>query len=210
MKNRSIQSTLATVAVAAMLFTATACNSEQSSNQAAGEEHAGHGEMAQGASVMEVPDFTNVAAETKTHLEQVYQSYLATKEGMVADNAEAVKKGAQQVLDHAQMIDAAQLTAEQKAFFDQHVALIRENAGHMTEPGDLDRVKEHFATLSSSTFALVKAFGANTSPAYYQFCPMANDNQGAYWISDSKEIRNPYFSQKMLKCGENKETLTTM
>jgi hypothetical protein len=62
---------------------------------------------------------------------------------------------------------------------------------------------------SSSLFSLVKAFGATNQTAYYQRCPMANDNKGAYWISQEKEIRNPYYGEKMLKCGENKETLAS-
>jgi hypothetical protein len=36
---------------------------------------------------------------------------------------------------------------------------------------------------------------------YKQYCPMAFSNTGAYWLSESKEIRNPYFGDKMLKCG---------
>jgi hypothetical protein len=37
---------------------------------------------------------------------------------------------------------------------------------------------------------------------YYQFCPMAFDNKGAYWISKTEDVRNPYFGLKMLSCGE--------
>jgi hypothetical protein len=50
--------------------------------------------------------------------------------------------------------------------------------------------------------------GAVSSGAVYKaYCPMANNNQGATWLSDSKEIRNPYFGDKMLKCGSLKEEL---
>ena len=52
----------------------------------------------------------------------------------------------------------------------------------------------------------VKAFGID-KPAYRQFCPMALGNKGAYWLSDKKPIRNPYFGDAMLTCGETKETL---
>jgi hypothetical protein len=30
---------------------------------------------------------------------------------------------------------------------------------------------------------------------------MAFNNTGGYWLSNSKEIRNPFFGDKMLKCG---------
>ena len=40
-----------------------------------------------------------------------------------------------------------------------------------------------------------------TGMVFKQYCPMAFDGKGAYWLSDSKEIRNPYFGDKMLTCG---------
>ncbi len=43
--------------------------------------------------------------------------------------------------------------------------------------------------------------------AYVQYCPMAFDFKGASWVSDSKEIKNPYFGDKMLKCGKVTEEL---
>jgi len=36
---------------------------------------------------------------------------------------------------------------------------------------------------------------------YVQHCPMANNNQGALWLSVDKEIRNPYFGEAMPDCG---------
>jgi Cu(I)/Ag(I) efflux system membrane fusion protein len=36
---------------------------------------------------------------------------------------------------------------------------------------------------------------------------MFNDNKGAYWLSEIEEIRNPYFGEKMLSCGETIESL---
>jgi Cu(I)/Ag(I) efflux system membrane fusion protein len=36
---------------------------------------------------------------------------------------------------------------------------------------------------------------------------MAFDNKGAYWLSETEEIRNPYFGDVMLGCGETKEIL---
>jgi Cu(I)/Ag(I) efflux system membrane fusion protein len=30
---------------------------------------------------------------------------------------------------------------------------------------------------------------------------------GAYWLSESADIRNPYYGEAMLTCGETKETM---
>ena len=41
---------------------------------------------------------------------------------------------------------------------------------------------------------------------YQDFCPMANDGKGAIWISEVKEIKNPYYGAEMLSCGSLKKT----
>jgi hypothetical protein len=34
---------------------------------------------------------------------------------------------------------------------------------------------------------------------------MADDNKGAVWISETKEIKNPYFGKDMATCGSIKK-----
>jgi hypothetical protein len=36
---------------------------------------------------------------------------------------------------------------------------------------------------------------------------MANNNKGALWLSEVKEIKNPYFGSKMLTCGSVKKQI---
>jgi hypothetical protein len=36
---------------------------------------------------------------------------------------------------------------------------------------------------------------------------MARDNQGAMWISEVKEIKNPYFGAQMFTCGSVEEVI---
>ena len=50
-------------------------------------------------------------------------------------------------------------------------------------------------------------FGVVNETIYYQFCPMARNGAGAYWLSAVKEIKNPYYGEAMLTCGENKEVI---
>lgn len=42
---------------------------------------------------------------------------------------------------------------------------------------------------------------------YKKFCPMAFNNNDAYWYADIEEINNPYFGDKMLNCGAVKKTI---
>ncbi len=64
-----------------------------------------------------------------------------------------------------------------------------------------------FASFNLSWYKAVKEFGLKEQTVYYQYCPMAIGNKGAYWFSNDKQINNPYFGDAMLRCGETHETL---
>lgn len=72
---------------------------------------------------------------------------------------------------------------------------------------DLSEQRQHFSALSNEITTLVKGGKLATGSLYLEYCPMANNNTGAYWLSNEKEIKNPYFGSKMLKCGSVKETI---
>ena len=73
--------------------------------------------------------------------------------------------------------------------------------------GKIEEQRTAFSEFSNQFYKAIKTFGLMGKTTYYQFCPMAFDNKGAYWLSESKTIRNPYFGDKMMDCGETKETL---
>ena len=82
------------------------------------------------------------------------------------------------------------------------------DATHISEVAELDHDREHFTSLSKNMYAVVKAF-PTTTPVYYQFCPMANESKGAYWLSEQNKIHNPYYGDKMNGCPSTKETIQT-
>jgi len=72
---------------------------------------------------------------------------------------------------------------------------------------DIEKQRLEFSSFNNAFYRSLKMFGLANDTAYYQYCPMAFDDKGAYWFSDVEEIRNPYFGDMMLTCGETKETL---
>ena len=90
---------------------------------------------------------------------------------------------------------------------DELIKKIRFDIEHISHTDDAGHQREHFNALSENIYTLVKSTSANESTLYKQYCPMAFDNRGAFWLSDSKEIMNPYFGDKMLKCGSVKEEI---
>ncbi|MCW3465445.1 DUF3347 domain-containing protein [Chitinophaga nivalis] len=71
----------------------------------------------------------------------------------------------------------------------------------------LEGKREAFQMVSEMLFDLVRNTGLKGQTIYHQYCPMAFDNKGAYWLSDKPGILNPYFGDEMLECGETKDTL---
>ena len=72
---------------------------------------------------------------------------------------------------------------------------------------DIDVQRIAFAELSTNFIERVKASGLSSGELYVDYCPMALNDKGASWLSSQKEIKNPYFGENMLTCGDVKETI---
>ena len=73
--------------------------------------------------------------------------------------------------------------------------------------GDLSAQRIAFADFNDAFYNTFELFGLQSGTVYYQYCPMANGDKGAFWLSEVNEIRNPYFGDEMLRCGETRDTL---
>src|SRR5690606_2015866 len=65
---------------------------------------------------------------------------------------------------------------------------------------DIKVQRENFETVSIEMETMLNG-ALKSGTLYKQYCPMAFNNQAAFWISSSRDILNPYFGDKMLKCG---------
>ena len=70
-----------------------------------------------------------------------------------------------------------------------------------------EKKRIHFETVSNAMFELIRKADLKNAGVYRQYCPMAFNDKGAYWLSSVTEIKNPYFGKKMLECGEVTDTL---
>ncbi len=86
-------------------------------------------------------------------------------------------------------------------------AAIAGSAGALARQSGLDSKRREFETISDAMWSLTRTVQYSGQKVYYQYCPMAFDNKGAYWMSDTRDINNPYFGDKMLKCGEVADSL---
>jgi uncharacterized protein YdbL (DUF1318 family) len=71
----------------------------------------------------------------------------------------------------------------------------------------LEEKRKSFQMISDNMYDLVRSVRYDREKVYHAFCPMAFNDAGAYWLSNTSDIKNPYFGKKMLSCGEVKDSL---
>lgn len=124
---------------------------------------------------------------------KIYAAYLKVKSGLVNTDATAVQNAARQLESVLQDDDA--------------VKNLKATTRLISVTKGIEKQRDFFVALTSEMEKLISNQKITSGEIFKQFCPMAFDNKGGYWLSDSKEVRNPYFGNRMLKCGEVKEIL---
>jgi len=182
----------------------TACNSNNSNDQ---NDVTTDSSVTQTEGDNSAPSASGNETNAGASINGVVSNYLKIKNALANDNSKEAASAATEVLNAMNTLGQASLTSEQKKVYDEVQEDAKEHADHIIyTAGKIDHQREHFETLSKDVYDLVKTFGAGQT-LYQDFCPMYNNNKGATWISETKEIKNPYLGKKMPTCGEVKEEI---
>lgn len=134
--------------------------------------------------------------------------YFELKNSLVKSNFQQSKTDARRLLAALDKIDMKLLQDEAHAVWMQHYTKLKKTVGAMQSVRDIDNLRSVFSALSDQVVETAETFRLNISTVYITFCPMALDNKGAYWLSETEVISNPYFGEKMLKCGEIRKKIS--
>lgn len=163
-------------------------------------------EMEMDTKQIDVPD------EFKKQLGSVLESYLKLKDAFVATDEELAISAAQSTLAELENVEMSLLKGEAHNLWMPALKIIDENLNGIVSMKGIEMKRSHFSLVSNKLTEVVKSFGfelKSGSNLFLQFCPMAFDDLGGYWLSSEEEIRNPYFGDMMLKCGEVKEIINS-
>ena len=148
-----------------------------------------------------------VSNKFQGQLKQVFEDYILLKDALVNDDAKNAQQAGKQIIRSLKNVDM-KLLSDEKAH--NHWMTIQKelntSANAISSNTDISKQRGHFKHLSAHMISSVQLFGVNEN-IYIQFCPMADNNKGAYWISLEEEVRNPYYGEAMLTCGEVRDTL---
>ena len=174
--------------------------------------HEGHLGMDNNASNKE-SDHTNmnerleVSEKFQQQLNSVYNAYINLKDALVKEDSISTSANATTLLNKLNKVDM-KLLSDNKAH-NHWMSLegeIKSSATSISETSDIKSQRDHFKHLSSHLINAVQLFGVNEK-VYVEFCPMADNNNGAYWLSKEEKVINPYFGEAMLTCGEVKQVI---
>lgn len=209
MKTRSILFSLLLAATAFALF--SNCSGNKKEDTAKSHEHresdsTTHNSGSMATAEASRPLFT-VDSSFQGQLAGVFNAYITLKDAFVSSDAHRVKAAAVATMQSLGKTDMKLLSGDAHNDWMNYLGGMEASLKEIEASTDIEVQRMAFSSLSDDLYKSIKAYGLGGTTAYYEFCPMAFNDQGAFWLSKEEKIRNPYFGDKMLTCGVVKEKL---
>ncbi|KQT23324.1 hypothetical protein ASG22_13190 [Chryseobacterium sp. Leaf405] len=140
----------------------------------------------------------SISAQSKkdAQVTKLYQNYIAIKSALASDDADKTSKAATEFIKTASAVDY-------KIISEGNLTMLKKDATVISDARNIASQRETFFNLSDNMIALTKEFKLSEKPVYVQYCPMADGS----WLSDEKQIANPYYGKSMLTCGNVNSTI---
>lgn len=153
------------------------------------------------------PTFSGLDQNIAAYIKTITQHYLHVKNALANDNSSEAASAGKAIVEAMNKLDKSLFTTDQKKVYDENEGDLKEHAEDISKKsGNIEDQRKHFSMMSEDIYSLVKAFGGGQT-LYHDHCPMYNDNRGALWLSETKEIKNPYMGSKMPTCGKVQEKI---
>ncbi|CAA9468621.1 MAG: Probable Co/Zn/Cd efflux system membrane fusion protein [uncultured Segetibacter sp.] len=131
------------------------------------------------------------------------------KDAFVASNDTMAATRAKALIASADHLNLKEVKADSSIveMANQYIGSISSEAKALVAEPNLEAKRKAFQMISDNMYDLVRTVHFDKEIVYHQYCPMAFNDAGAYWLSQSSDIKNPYFGKKMLTCGEVKDSI---
>jgi len=141
-----------------------------------------------------------------TSFSETLEAYYSLKDAFVKSDTVSVNKASLLLAEKADSLKINEIkgdttgTIKETARF--YAGSISASVKTITAEKDLEAKRREFDAITDAVWSLTRTVRFSGGKIFYQHCPMAFNNKGAYWLSSSREILNPYFGDAMLHCGE--------
>ncbi len=148
-----------------------------------------------------------VSNDFQYQLKKVFNDYINLKDALVQENSKDAAQISKALLNNLTKVDMKLLTDTEVHNHWMNIEKeIKTAATSILNTSEITNQRNHFKQLSAHLANAIEVFGINEK-VFHQFCPMADNNKGAYWLSRDKKVLNPYFGDAMIACGEVKQLI---
>jgi hypothetical protein len=162
---------------------------------------------AESSTTEKVNKVTSKKSNSSFSIEVILNDYLKLKNALVKDDTKGAALAGKELVTTLNNLNPDKI---EEGFKKEYLDIgddVKEHADHIgSNGGNIEHQREHFALLSKDVDDLIKIFGTDKK-LYQDHCPMYDEGKSGYWISETKEIKNPYYGKKMLTCGSMKKEL---
>ncbi|MBW0176655.1 DUF3347 domain-containing protein [Sediminibacterium sp.] len=144
-----------------------------------------------------------IAVGQVKHLNPVLKNYLEIKNELVSGNTANSKKAAVALKEFTDAASTKNMDTDAWKAFSQVKVKMSDHLSAFIAAKDIQQQREIFSGLSDLMIQLAKSISIGETELYVDYCPMKK----VFWLSADKAIRNPYYGNMMLSCGNIKETI---
>lgn len=140
----------------------------------------------------------SITAQNKTNpqLEKLYQNYIAVKSALASDDFKKTSVAAGEFLKTVSLLNS-------KTLDEKKLNSLKSESKTISLAKNIAAQRKAFYKLSEVMIAAANENKISDKTIYVQYCPMAEGS----WLSNEKQISNPYYGSSMLKCGSVKSEI---
>ena len=136
------------------------------------------------------------------HLDVLIEHYLVMKSALVQDDFDQAKTAFTKFAKEVRNNDEMNNHQDHAAKHQNHHGMMLAAVSMADSAETIEAFRSAFVNISKELLTALENQNYKHPSLFVQFCPMANNGDGAKWISDEEEIANPFYGQMMHKCGE--------
>lgn len=130
----------------------------------------------------------------------ILTTYLFLKDALVNDDGKIAAEAGDDLTRQLKDFESDSYDESDQEKLNEIVKDAARRAQYISE-NTIDLQRKYFDALSNDIIDLIGIVGT-TKKLYQVYCPMYNNDKGAQWLSDTEEIKNPYFGNEKMSCGE--------
>ena len=158
------------------------------------------------------------STEFNNSVDNMMTSYLEIKNAFVDGDTSRVKQSTASFISFLDKIPLEELKKDTAGIYETaqaNINDIRSNAESLQKQAEITEMRKDFSMVTEMMYpSFFKTINYEGPDLYLLHCPMAFEENGANWISNSVEIINPYLGKNhakykgtMLHCGEVKDSI---